>query len=243
MDRATASFLQATTLWRRLPKSVLAEALAATTRLELRRRQALWAPASPATDLYVVRSGVVRIHRPADGHDGLTLSFHGRGDLCGEVGTLAAALGATTQRHTRAVTHEDTTLFAMPAATLSRLMSEHASLGAELAALVATRRRAVETRLSKLPFQSVPERLEAALCDLAVQFGIRDARGILVDLRLTHRDLAALVGSTRETVSAVLARWRRAERLVTEGRRLVLPIKTVRTVAGIATPHILRRAG
>lgn len=239
MDRSTTSFLRESELWRRLPPAMLAQALAATTRIRLRRSAMLWAPGDAATTLHVVRSGVIRIHQPTRDSEGLTLALYGRGDLCGEGTTLTAALGAPSVRYTRAVAHDDAVLLAMPVATLTGFMQAYPTVGTELAALVARRRCALETRLSRLPLQSVPERLDEVLSELATRFGVRDSRGLILNVRLTHRDLAAFVGSTRETVSACLARWRREGRIEVDGRRLVLPSGHERVVSGANAPHIL----
>lgn len=48
---------------------------------------------------------------------------------------------------------------------------------------------------------NVRERLTRALAEIADNFGIADARGRLITLRLSHEDLAALVGASRPMVS------------------------------------------
>ncbi|MBX2803606.1 MAG: Crp/Fnr family transcriptional regulator [Myxococcales bacterium] len=202
--------------------------------MKVRRRSALWRPGDVADMLYFVRSGVVRIGMDADTAHAITLAFHGKGDVVGESGVLCAVLGAPAQRHTHAVAHEELVAYALHIDELRRILEASPAVSAELAALVADRRRRVEERLGTLPFKPVPSRVAEALIDLCGPFGVRDSRGVIVNLRLTHRELAGLVGSTRETVSAVLSELRRAEVLEIESKRvIVLDVEALRARAAI----------
>lgn len=222
MDRGKVSFLGASALLSRLPPAMLARAVRRTTPVRVRRRREVWRVGDVADHLYFVRSGVVRVGRQLDDTHEITYAFHGKGDIFGEVGCLAAVQDAPAVRHSDAFAHEELALYALPAHELRGLLEQSAEVGIQLAALVADRRRRVEDRLGLVPFRSVPSRVAIALLDLAAHFGVRDSRGIIVNLRLTHRELASLVGSTRETVSAELSRLRRAHVLAVESKRVVL---------------------
>ena len=47
-------------------------------------------------------------------------------------------------------------------------------------------------------------RLAAVLLELARKFGVADSRGTLIDLKLSQRDLAAMVGCSRQQIHALL---------------------------------------
>ncbi|HHO52529.1 MAG TPA: Crp/Fnr family transcriptional regulator [Deltaproteobacteria bacterium] len=222
MDRAKASFLGRAALLSHLPPPLLSRAVQRTAPVRVRRRRELWRVGDPAEHLYFVRSGVVRVGMEIGQGHALTLRFHGKGDVCGEVGALEAALGTPAARHTDAVAHEELVVYALPIEELQLLLEGFPGVVAELAGLVSTRRREVELRLGGLPFSPVPCRVASALLQLVEPFGVRDSRGIIINLRLTHRELAGLVGSTRETVSAILSELRRAGVLQIEGKRVVL---------------------
>src|ERR671920_60428 len=67
-------------------------------------------------------------------------------------------------------------------------------------------------------------RLANLLPILAHKFGERDegGRSITIDLRLTHQDLAAMVASTRESVTKVLNEMRNRGVVEVEGGRITL---------------------
>ncbi len=52
-------------------------------------------------------------------------------------------------------------------------------------------------------------KLAELLLRLGDEYGIEDSRGMLVALKITHQEMANLIGSTRETVSLTLSQFKR----------------------------------
>src|SRR5207249_2813853 len=65
------------------------------------------------------------------------------------------------------------------------------------------------------------ERLAAALLELALKFGVKDARGTILSLTLTHGDLAELIGASRQRITEHLSEFERQRLLIRDGRRLI----------------------
>ena len=59
------------------------------------------------------------------------------------------------------------------------------------------------------------------LLELSEQFGVPHSDGIRLRIKLSHQDLANLIGSTRETVTVLLGQLK-AEGLVTGGRQRII---------------------
>lgn len=222
MDRGKGSLLGAFGMLGAIPAADLARCVRRAQPSAVRRREKVWVPGDAVEHLHFVRSGVVRISVPHAGTLGLTLSYHAKGELIGEVGCLQRCVGRDAVRHSEAVAHDDAVVYALPVADLQRLIDLSPTVATQLGALAAERRGRLERRLGVLPYRSVPSRMAAMLLELAEQFGVRDSRGVIVNLRLTHRQLASLVGATRETVSAVLSDFRRSGWLEVEAKRVVL---------------------
>lgn len=66
------------------------------------------------------------------------------------------------------------------------------------------------------------ERLAAALLELGSKFGVQDARGVLLTLKLTHEDLADLVGASRQRTTVQLKEFEREMALIRDGRRMII---------------------
>jgi CRP/FNR family transcriptional regulator, cyclic AMP receptor protein len=66
------------------------------------------------------------------------------------------------------------------------------------------------------------ERLAGALLELGTKFGAEDARGRLLTLKLTHSDLAELVGASRQRITEQLSEFERSGVIIRDGRRLII---------------------
>lgn len=196
------------------------------------RREPLWEEGAEVTHLYWVRSGVFREVRTLGEGREYVLGFYGRADLLGEVGFLSCVGGAACKRGTTALAHEEATVYALPLTEAEALLLEHPQLLIVIAAISAERRAKIEERLATAPFRTVHARFASALLELGSTFGVRDSRGLILNLKLTHRDLAALAGASRETASLALRDWRRDGLLLVEDKRVVLlDVERLSTVA------------
>lgn len=77
---------------------------------------------------------------------------------------------------------------------------------------------------------SVRERLAGALLELAGKFGADDARGKLLTLKLTHADLAELVGASRQRTTEQLIEFESEQMIIRDGRRLIIVPERLRNL-------------
>lgn len=217
MDPSKADFVSRAAALEHAPSHARRLLVARTALVRFARRKPVWAAGTPATHLYFVRAGVVR-----EAVDDVIVGFRGRGEVAGEVSAIAAAAGARACHHTGGVAHEEVQAYALAVADLAELMGAEARLAVHLAGVVAARRRTVEARFGGLPARTAEARVAVAVLELADAFGVRDSRGVILNLRVTHKELASMVGASRETASVAVAAWRRAGLLQVQDRRLVL---------------------
>jgi len=83
----------------------------------------------------------------------------------------------------------------------------------------------------RLPLRS---RLSRVLLDMGNKFGVQDSRGMLLDLPVTQKDLAELIGSSRPQVNIQLARLSDVGAVIRRGRRLILVQSRLRQEAAKA---------
>jgi len=60
------------------------------------------------------------------------------------------------------------------------------------------------------------------LLELGTKFGAEEARGQLLTLKLTHSDLAELVGASRQRITEQLSEFERIGVIIRDGRRLII---------------------
>lgn len=78
------------------------------------------------------------------------------------------------------------------------------------------------------------ERLLFTLLQLCSVFGVKDSRGTLLRIFLSHRDLAGLVGATRPRVTEHIAELEREHLLIRQGRQIIVCLDKLESSIGIA---------
>jgi CRP-like cAMP-binding protein len=110
----------------------------------------------------------------------------------------------------------------LPREALRDLIFADPVLAFRFAQVLAQRRRSAETRLEHFVFRDVHAKLAALLLELGREYGHETEDGIKVDLKITHQEMANLIGSTRETISLALASFRKRNLVNLLGRTVVL---------------------
>lgn len=184
------------------------------------------------------------VYLPADAADGMLLLAAGRVKICGftpdgkqsiltfiepgEVfGELAIFEPGTREEYAEAVLAA--TVLLIPRDVVEQLMLEQPSLSLGVTKLIGLRRRRIERRLKYLLFHSNRDKLVHLLLELVEQYGKTTGEGIEITLKLSHQDLAGIIGATRETVTVNLGELQ-ADGLIKVGRKRVV-VKDVRRMA------------
>ena len=160
------------------------------------------------------------------------LTFIEPGEVFGEL-----AIFDSGQRDEYAEAVLASTVLLIPRDQVHQLMLEQPSLSMGVTKLIGMRRKRIERRLKYLLFHSNRDKLVHLLLELVEQYGKTSAEGIEISLRLSHQDLASIIGATRETVTVNLGELQAAG-LIKVGRKRVI-IKDVERMAAsvsVATP-------
>ena len=95
----------------------------------------------------------------------------------------------------------------------------------QLLEVLGRRIRELEGLVQDLAFRNIESRLSRRLLLLSSEYGIETKNGILIGFRLTHRDLAEMIGSARENTTMALNRLARQGLL--DKRRYQIVIKDI----------------
>lgn len=215
--KRTLWYLKKIPLLADLGAEVLARLAERVEQREVRRREVIYLPGDPGQSLFFVNGGRVKISKVTRDGKALTLDYCGPSEIFGE--TCLVDGGA---REEMAEAMENSMITELERTDFEKLLQVHASLGFQMTRLLAKRRRDVENKLETLVFRDVTSKLAELLLQLAEEYGVDDARGTLVALKITHQELANLIGSTRETVSLTLSQFKRKKYICTEGRKVII---------------------
>jgi CRP-like cAMP-binding protein len=184
---------------------------------EVRRRRVVYLPGDPGQAVYFVNGGRVKISKVTRDGKELTLAYRGPGEVFGELVLIDGG-----PREEMAEAMENALITEIERGEFERLVQREGMIGYRLTKIVAERRRDVENKIEALIFKDVNAKLAELLLRLAVEYGVDDERGTLVALKITHQEMANLIGSTRETVSLTLSQFKRKGLIQTDGRKVIL---------------------
>lgn len=146
--------------------------------------------------LYMILSGKVRVYVSNEEGREVTLSMQGRGEYFGELALLDRS-----PRSASVVTLEPCELALLTRADFERCLLENPRMSLQIGRALAHRVRVLTDRVRNLALLSVYGRVVQTLDDLAVT---QPDGQRCIEERLTHHDIAAMVGASREMVARVM---------------------------------------
>lgn len=188
----------------------------------------LWSPHEPHAVLFIVKAGSVCLYRLSPEGRRLTLAVLGPGALFGEMDLMGQRMGDGF-----AEALEPSVLCLMSEHDVRGMLLADSRIAGRIISGLGRRLAEVEQRLADAVLKPVPQRLAAVLCQLveaAPQAGLLSPRG--AEVRLTHEQLADLVGTTRVTTTKLLGDLRDAGVVrLRRGSVVVLDRERLRTAA------------
>lgn len=184
--------------------------------MRVRKGQVLLAVGLPANDVYVVLEGSVSVSLVSAQGRETVLRAIGPREMFGE---LAAIDGEP--RSADVVAVENSTLLVIPGPTFAGLLGVEPVLSLWLARYLSHQVRYLTNRIYELSTMGVGPRLQAELLRLA---GEPDQAGAATINRIpTQAELAARIGTNRETVTREFSLLIKEGLVTREGRRIVVP--------------------
>lgn len=169
----------------------------------------------PASVLYVLREGQVRITQVTPEGNQVLLRFIRPGQMFGGM----AAFGQS-EYPASAQAIEAGVVLAWDSQMMRDLMRQYPQLALNALQHTADTIRQLQERVRELQTERVERRVARALLRLARQSGKRTESGILIDLPLSRQDLAEMTGTNLYSVSRILSAWEK-QGLVQAGRERV----------------------
>lgn len=188
------------------------------TRMEaVKKRQPLYLPGDPSSNVYLLKQGRVKIANTAPSGKEVTFDILEPGEIFGELDVLDDS-----PRTTIAEALDDTLICVIRREDFDRYLNRHPNLTVQLTKLIGLRLRKIQSRVEDLVFRDVPARLAHLLLELSKTEGVPNGPGIRIRAKLTHQEMANLIGCSRETVSATLGLFREEGLIRMDGRSVTI---------------------
>lgn len=166
--------------------------------------------------LYVVKQGLVKLTSISERGTETILDLLKPGEIFGEL-LLTEKVRAFT-----ATAIEDTVVTSVPQERFLELLLLIPTVGRNFIGILSRQLVRVKKGIAHSSHSWSYHRLARILLYLGEKYGEETPAGILIRLRLTHEDLANLIGATRETVTTQLNKFERMGLLSRKGRHLTV---------------------
>lgn len=187
----------------------------ATQRSNCQRGTVVYAAGDPSDCVFLLKSGAVKIVRSGPDDKRLIAHLVGPGEIFGEMVLLGE-----TPRADSAEVLEDGALWSIPRKAVLEWLRLHPETWQAVAALLGWRLRSLEDAVERMLFCDAEQRVVWLLLELARQYGVPVENGVDLKIELSQKELAHLIGSTRETTSSILNRLRKQGLIRIRRRRL-----------------------
>lgn len=184
-----------------------------------RKKSMIFTEGSEKESVYIVQDGLVKAFKTdADGHEQI-VNFLGPGSMFPHTGFfLLSPYPATTE----AVV--DTRVLAMPLHSFERLLTSTPSMAIKVMRVMSETIQELQAKLQELTGQDVQVRLISFLSVMAEKQGRKQPDGsVKLPLPVTHQELGNTIGTTRESITRLLAQLRKEGLLLTGRSGFVIP--------------------
>jgi CRP/FNR family transcriptional regulator, cyclic AMP receptor protein len=171
----------------------------------------------PGDSMFIIDQGRVKVVLYGDSGREVILSIFRSGEFFGEMSLLDGQ-----PRSANVIALEDSKLLVLSRDDFVKHLNEFPSTALNILAEMSTRLRRADEVIGNLALLDVYARVARILVDLAKTDGRPTDEGIVIRERPTQQDLAAMIGTSRETVSRVLSEFQRRGLLSMRGKTILL---------------------
>jgi CRP/FNR family transcriptional regulator len=167
-----------------------------------RNKEVILREGNENNNIYIIRSGVVRVDTYSNNKK-QTLSFLKEGDFFGEITVFT---GGEISANVMSMVNSE--VYTLKKDDLEKLLIDIPQLSLNIIQYLAIRVRTADKVIYDYAFKMLESRVASKLLGLMAMFKGKDAAKNFINLPITHQDLADYVGTSRETVTKILAKFR-----------------------------------
>lgn len=167
--------------------------------------------------LSVITKGKVKVAVTSEEGKEVILAVFSEGDFFGDLALLDGK-----PRSASVVAMEETELLNLGRRDFLFQLENNPKLALGIMRTLATRLRKADRQIESLALLDVSGRVARTLLDLASEHGEKTPRGLRIEKRPTHQEIANMAGTSRETVTRVLGDMQKKNLILVEGEDIYL---------------------
>lgn len=176
-------------------------------------------PNNKIESLFLLKKGQVRLYRINQNGKQFTVDILVDGNIFGETSTLSLT---DDQIYAEAMT--DTYLCVLGKTEFEEFIVKNPKIALKFINILSTRLKDLYSLSEKIALADVKYRILYLLLKLSEKTGRRKNEWQTIDMKLTHQDIANMIGATRETTSAVMSQLKK-EGVIKRGQRLAINVE------------------
>lgn len=182
-----------------------------------RKNEYIYLQNDDADKIYLITEGRVRIGSYNDAGKEITKAILTKGEVFGELAVMKEE-----KRRDFASAMEPTITCVISSEEMRRLMREHSGINAFIMRLLGSRLLEMERRLESLVFKDSRSRIIELITDLAIKRGQLIGDEHVIRNFITHKDIASLTATSRQTVTAVMNELRNRNIIAFNRKQLLI---------------------
>ena len=180
------------------------------------KNQYLFWEGDPANKMFVIKSGRVKLLKTAASGKEMVLEVMIPGQICG-----GHALFADTHRNSGQAV-EQTIAYGLSHESYDKLLSKYPEIARGIIKYLGAKLMDAHDVIISLVSSKVDSRIASVIVRLCENHGTPTRDGILINIRLTRRDIADIVGSTVETTIRTISKFQKKGLISTVSGRLMI---------------------
>ena len=162
----------------------------------------------PSDFFCIIYSGKVKVTQISESGKELLLSIQKRGNYFGEMSMIDGQSTSST-----IITMENSKIGFLTRKNFVKYILKNEQCLQQLLNLLCSRLRIVGTTLFMHSYADAFSRIRAALNVFYIKFGLIEERGKIINIKLTHKDLANYAAMSRETASRIISALIKSEEI------------------------------
>lgn len=184
---------------------------------EFARNETILLEEETNTFMYIILLGKVKVVQTTAGGKEIILAIHQAERFFGELSLIDGKTSSAT-----VMAMEESLIAIISKENFYALLYSQSKVLENLLHILCSRLRESWKRIHILNFREAPQRMKMLFTILSGENGKNTPEGTIINLKLTHQEMADMAGLTRETVTRVLGQWQKDGLITVSRNRFIL---------------------
>ena len=189
---------------------------------KFQKYETVFLESEPGNKMYLIISGLFKVYKSGINGRDKTLNLLGKGEFFG-----MTALFSNGVRTNSVQALTEGKLLSIERDRYKELISNFPDVALKTIGILSSQLQHANQEIKDLTFKTIEDRLKNTLLELGDKFGAKNENYIRIKQKFTHRELADIVGTTRETVTKLLGSLQDKDLIEINNRTILLNQKLI----------------